>query len=220
VLSIWVLASTRRRGFRLDIGLLWALGTFFLPFVILPFYLILLIFRRQTKPNRRSTAEDKLASNAESQAPRIRYVFLLPFFYSVMLLGATGVYLYRDYNSVDGHLARAVQAKLSNRPAKTIREYRAAVSLEENPHTHKLLGLELAEGGQWAEALKEFRLAEKGGEPDESLPFRIAQVLNEKGDHDQSMIEYQRFLNSHACKQEPPDDRCETALKVFSQKGR
>ena len=219
LLSIWVLASTRRRGFRLYIGLLWALGTFFLPFVVLPVYLIVLIFRRQTKRSRRSTSEDKLAPNAESQAPQIKYRFLLPFVYGIMLLGATGVYLYRDYNSVDGHLARAVQAKLSNQPSKTIREYRAALSLEENPHTHKLLGLELADGGQWAEALKEFRLAEQGGEPDESLPFRIAQVLNAKGNQSESLIEYQRFLGSHACTQEPPDYRCEFARKGVMKRG-
>ena len=220
LLSIWVLADAMRREFRLYTGLLGALGSLFLPFVVLPLYLIALIFGRHAKRSGRSTPEHKLAPNTESQTPQIKYKFLLPAVYAIVLLIAAGAYFYRDYNSVDGHLARAVQAQLRHQSAKTIREYRAALSQEENPHTHKLLGLELADRGQWAEALEEFRLAQRGGEPDELLPFRIAQVLTAKGNQVESVIEYQRFLYSHACTQEPPDDRCEIARKAVMQRGR
>ena len=208
VLSIWVLASARRRGYRWFAGLAWALGTFFLPFVVLPFFLICLIFI-----SRPSSGESAAVSNSPSPSPSISYRFLLPTVYGSILLIATGVYLYRDHNTVDAHLARAAQAKLSSKSAKTIREYRAALSLEDNSHTHKLLGIELAEAGQWTEALNEFRLAERGGEPDELLPFRIAQVLKASGQHSAAVIEYQRFLNSHACTQQLPDSRCEVARR-------
>jgi hypothetical protein len=75
------------------------------------------------------------------------------------------LYFYRDRQSVDGHLARAVQAKLVDDYATAIREYRRALSLEENAHTRKLLAVELALAGQLSEAASELRLAEQGGEP-------------------------------------------------------
>jgi hypothetical protein len=208
LLSIWVLASARRRGFRLFVALVWALGTFLLPFVILPVYLIVLIFRFLAQRSRPATDENELEPNTESQAPSIKYRFLLPTVYGIVLLGATGLYLYRDYNTVDAHLARATQAKLSSQPAKTIREYRAALSLEDSAHTHKLLGVELAEAGQGAEALKEFRLAEQGGEPDELLPFRVAQSMEATQQTVTAVLEYGTFLDSHACTQAVADRRC------------
>lgn len=208
LLSIWALASARRRGFRVYAGLGWALGTFSLPFVVFPLYLSFLILRHSGKLSRLSTNQPDLEENTNSQGPKTRHRFLLPAMYGIVLLGLTGLYLYRDYNSVDAHLARATQAKLSSQPAKTIREYRAALSLEDSPHTHKLLGLELADGRQWDEALKEFRLAEKGGEPDERLPFLIAQSLEATQHYDNAIREYGRFLGSHACSQAPADQRC------------
>jgi tetratricopeptide (TPR) repeat protein len=213
--SIWVLANARRRGFRLYAGLAWALGTFFLPFVVLPLYLIVLILRHSATARLRSTDENRSEPNTESRALVVKYRLLLPAAYGIVLFGVTGVYLYRDYRSVDAHLARATQAKLVSQPAKTIREYRAALALEDNPHTHKLLGLELADTKQWGEALKEFRLAERGGEPDESLPFRVAQALSARGEHVEAVVEYQRFLKSHACVQALPDERCEAARKAL-----
>jgi hypothetical protein len=156
---------------------------------------------------------DRAAMPVASSAPNIRGRYIWPLMYLMVLLSVIGLYLYRDYNSIDGHLARAEQARVIDDRARMIREYRAALSLEDNPHTHKLLGVESAEVHQWSEALNEFRLAEKGGEPDESLPFRIAQVLAAKGDQSESVVEYQKFLASHACTQELPDDRCEIARK-------
>jgi hypothetical protein len=210
LLSIWVLANTRRRGFRLYVGLLWALGTFFVPFVMLPVYFIVLIFRQQ---HLRSNEPE-----VETPALSISHRFLPPAVYGVVLLGATSVYLYRDYNSVDAHLARATQAKLSSQPAKTIREYRAALALENDPHTHNLLGIELAEAGDWPDALVDFRAAQLGGEADESLPFKIAEALSATGDHGASVAEYQKFLDSQLCRQELPDSRCEVARKGLEEK--
>jgi len=215
LLSIWVLASARRRGFGFYAGLAWALGTFLLPFVALPLYLIVLIFRHPPE-RRRSTSDTKPQPADEFPRPSIKYRFLLPAVYGMMVLGTTGVYFYRDYNSVDAHLARAAQAKLSNQSAKTISEYRLALAIEDNPHTHKLLGVELADAGQWAAALNEFRLAEKGGEPDESLPFRLGYALEQTGDVLRASQEYSRFLNSRPCQQALPDERCGVARKQQS----
>ena len=217
VLSTWVLASARRRSLNLYAGLAWAMGTFFLPFVVLPLYLIVLIFRQLTQRSRRSPNQTESEPHTEPQALPIRHRFLLPAVYGVTLLAVTGVYLYRDYNSVDAHLARATQAKLSSQPSKTLREYRAALALEDDPHTHKLLGIELAETNQPVEALREFRLAVSGNEPDDSIPFRIAILLDTLNDSKEAATEYEHFLESKSCTHLLPDARCEAArmkLKV------
>jgi len=209
-LSILVLASTRRRGLRVYVGLLWALGTFVLPFVVLPLYLIALIFLYPA-PENQELAENRAAPQVTAPAKVVRHRFLWPALYGFVLLGATVIYLYRDYNKVDAHLARATQAKLASQPANTIREYRKALSLEDDPHTHKLLGIELAEEKQWAAALDEFRLAERGGEPDYSLPFRTARALEALGKIPDAMVEYQKFLASSTCNQSLPDEQCAVA---------
>jgi hypothetical protein len=211
LLSTWVMASARRWSFRSYVAAAWALGTFFLPFVVLPLYLIARgSVKRQAQsiqPENQGLAEQ----SAESPTPPVRFRFVAPVVYGVLLLSIIGLYLYRDRNSVDAHLARAAQAKVMNERDKTISEYRAALALEDNPHTHKLLGIELADAGHWSEALAEFRAAERGGEPDESLPFRIGRALDAAGQSSEAVIEYSRFLNSHACTQALPDDRCEIA---------
>jgi tetratricopeptide (TPR) repeat protein len=213
LLSTWVLASARRWGFRPFLAAAWALGTFFLPFVVLPLYLIA---RGSAKRGARSiqTENQGLAEqSAESRAQHVRFRFVAPSVYGVMLLSLIGVYLYRDRHSVDAHLARAAQAKLIGQKERTIREYRAALALEDDPHTHKLLGIELADAGAWIEALAEFRAAERGGEPDESLPFRIGQALDASGQPSEAVHEYKRFLDSHSCTQPLPDERCEIARR-------
>lgn len=214
LLSAWVLASARRQGIRFYLALLLALGTFLLPFVVLPLYLVGLIFRKISRRNSLA-AERESPAAAEFLAPRIRFRILLPAAYGFLLLGGTALYLYRDNNQVDAYLARANQAKLTGPPTKVIREYRAALSLEDNPHTHKLLGIELAGAGQWNEALSEFRLAEQNGEPDQSLPFRMALALNAIGDLAASRSEYQRFLSTHLCTQQVPDEQCAAARRVL-----
>ena len=211
LLSTWVLASARRWSFHNFVATGWALGTFLLPFVVLPLYLIA---RASKKRRARSTkAESQRSSKVSTElaGPVAGRRFVLPAVYLLLLLSLLGLYLYRDYNSVDAHLARAAQAKVAGRPATTIREYRAALTLEDNPHTHKLLGIELADANQSAQALREFRLAESGGEPDESLPFRMGQLLDAVGNHAEAMTEYQKFLEGQMCLQSLPDDRCRSA---------
>jgi tetratricopeptide (TPR) repeat protein len=194
LLSAWVLASTRRRHFRLLASLAWATGTFFLPLIVFPIYLVVILFFTQT------TAD---------ALPKFRYA--LPFAYAVGLLSLVSLYLYTDYKSVDAHLARAAQAKVMNQRARAIREYEAALRIEDNPHTHKLLGVELADEGDWSAALRELRAAESGGEPDDALAFMIGRAFEATGQPSEARNQFEKFLNSRACKNPVPDSRCENA---------
>lgn len=153
LLSIWVLASARKR-FPLYAAFGWAVGTLLLPLIVLPVYLATLLFWRPEVRER-------------------RWRFVLPLAYGVIVVTAISVYFYRDRQSVDAHLARAVQAKLVEDHATAIREYRRALALEENAHTRKLLAVELALAGQLVEAKLEFQLAQQGGETG-SCPERDA----------------------------------------------
>ena len=145
LLSTWVLASARKR-FPVYTALAWALGTLLLPLVVLPLYLAVILFYRPPVRSRWGR-------------------FVLPLAYGAIVVAAIGFYFYRASQTVDAHLARAVQAKLVEDHATAIREYRRALVLEENAHTRKLLAVELALAGQLSEARSEFQLAEKGGEP-------------------------------------------------------
>ena len=221
IVSAWVLGSARRWRFRSYLTIAWVLGAFVLPLVVLPLFIIA---RGATKRRTQlSSATNEAAPheiiNGTAATTRFRYLFPLAYFW--LLLALIGFYFYRDYNSVDAHLARAVQAKLKSQREKTIREYRAALALEDDAHTHKLLGIELIEGNQPQEALREFRLAESRGEPDESLPFRIGQALDATGNHIGATIEFRRFLESQACSRVQPDDRCEpTRVRLQSSPGK
>ena len=145
LISTWILASARKR-FSVVIAFAWAVATLFLPFVVLPVYLaVILLWRRPVRVRRAR--------------------WLLPLSYGVMVIAALGLYFYVDHQSVDAHLARANQAKLVEDHATAIREYRSALAFEDNAHTHKLLAIELASAGQVNEAISEFRLAQEGGEP-------------------------------------------------------
>ena len=140
LISTWVLASARKR-FRLHYALALAVGTLFLPFIVFPIYLVIMMWRPKIGPPR-------------------RWRYLLPLLYVVIALSVIGAYFYFDSRSVDAHLSRATQAKLVEDSTTAIREYRAALALEDNPHTHKLLAIELANAGHIPEAILEFRLAE------------------------------------------------------------
>lgn len=140
--------------------------------------------------------------------------------YSFALLSAGAVYFYRDYHSFDAHLARAANARLLNRRDATIREYRAALRLADDAHTHKLLAVQLAEDGQTEAALAEFRAAERGGEPDELLPYRVASALDTLGRAGEAAGEYQKFLRSSSCVRPSPDARCaEAATRIADLQG-
>jgi hypothetical protein len=153
LLSVWVLASARKR-FPLYAAFGWAIGVLLLPLVVLPAYFaVILLWRPPVRARRRRV--------------------LLPFVYGAIVIAAISFYFYRDRQTVDAHLARAVQAKLVDDHATAIREYRRALALEENPHTRKLLAIELALSGQLSEAASEFELAQQGGEP-VSCPERDA----------------------------------------------
>ena len=208
LLSTWVFASASRWRFRFAAAIAWALGTFLFPFIVLPVYLIARASAtRSIQPVILDQEERGEVGVFKPQTLR----FAQPTIYGLALLSLIGVYLYRDYQTVDAHLARAAQAKVMNNRTKAIREYRAALRLEDNPHTHKLLGIELAETQEWPEALREFRAAEDGGEADDSLPFHIGQALDASGQPSEAVSDYRKFLNGRACMQTLPDNRCEIA---------
>ena len=144
LLSTWVLASARKR-FQLHFAFALALATLFLPVVTFPLYLAAIIWRRPDKPPQ-------------------RWRYALPLLYAVILLSAIGLFVYFDGRTVDAHLARAARAKLVDDHNTAIKEYRQALAVEDNPHTRKLLAIELANAGYTSEANEEFRLAQQGGE--------------------------------------------------------
>jgi Flp pilus assembly protein TadD len=127
----------------------------------------------------------------------------------VITLSAIGVYFYFDARSVDAHLASATQAKLVEDTKGAIREYRKALAQEDNPHTRKLLAIELANAGNVTEAISEFRLARERGEPDDTISFRLGVLLERMNLTNQAKLEYERFLQSETCLREEP--LCEVA---------
>jgi tetratricopeptide (TPR) repeat protein len=223
LLSTWVLASARRHAFRSYVGAAWTLGTLFFPFIILPLYLIARSSRRRAKSAKGGGSHRSSEQVDEQLDQSGRGRVAVPLVYGLAVLSLIFVYLYQDYRSVDAHLARATYARLHNKPERAISEYRVALALEDNSHIHKLLGIVLAEQRRWTEALSEFRLAEKGGEPDETLSFRIATVLEALEHRGEASLEYERFLTSRACMQELPVYECETArmrLQSFHSAGK
>jgi len=190
VISTWVLTSARKR-FPLYISLLLAAGTFFLPLVVVPLYLIVLFFsyQKQTRP--------------------IRGRFVLPCVYLGIILTSFAVYRYLDERSVDAHLSRASYAKIHSDPLTAIQEFREALKQEDNAHTHKLLAATLDECGYVTEAITEYRTAELMGERDDTIHYHLA-VLLERIDHKgESILEYKKLLASEMCLQ--VDNLCETA---------
>lgn len=153
----------------------------------------------------------------EIRATKRRRKLALPVLYALVLLSFCGVYFYRDYHSFDAHLARAANARLLNKRAAAIREYRAALRLADDAHTHKLLGVQLAEDNQLEAALAEFRAAERGGEPDALLPLRTAHTLDALGRTAEARLEYQKFLREDLCTRPAPDARCQEASARVEQ---
>jgi hypothetical protein len=144
--------------------------------------------------------------------------FAPSFIYAFALLFAGAIYFYRDYHSFDAHLARATKARLLKQRAAAIGEYRAALRISDDAHTRNLLAVQLAEDGQAEAALAEFRAAERGGEPDELLSYRIAFALDTLGRAAEAAGEYQKFLQGGSCAQRPsPDARCAQAASRLGQ---
>jgi hypothetical protein len=196
LLSTWVLSSARKARFRTLVSAAWALGTLLMPPVFFPVYLIARFAKRTPSPD----VTHKVAS--------IKQRLLIPLLYLIVVLSIIGWFYYRDTSSVDAHLARATDAKVRGQRNRTINEYRQALTLEDNAHTHKLLALELSEAGRLSEALSELRLAERGGEPDPLIPFRIGMLLDAMNNPNQAALEYKKFLQSDVCTQELPDTPC------------
>ena len=198
-LSTWVLWNARKR-FSFPIALLWAAATFLLTPIIFPLYLIVLIIRRGTPFSR-----------------EVRWKFLVPLVYGILLVGGIALHLYNQNRGVDVHLARAAYAKIRGNHHAAITEYRAALLEENDPHIRKLLGIELFEAGYWTEALGELRRAEDAGERDDLVILRIASLLDAIDQPNQARLEYKRFLMSPLCTQPVPDRRCEAAKTVLAK---
>lgn len=204
--SIWVLVSARRRQFSLIQATAWALGTLAFPLIILPLYLVIRLVRKRRGANAEVENQGHVVSRLVTKWP-----ITVPLLYSAIVLSSIALYLYWEQQNIDAHLTRAAHAKIRGQRGKTIDEYRAALTKEDDPHTHKLLAIELVETGDWSGALTEFRLAEEGGEPDELTAFRIASLLDLLNLPHQAKLEYRRFLQARTCTQPLPDRRCEAA---------
>lgn len=198
LLSSLVLASARRR-FHLGVALALAVGTLFLPFIVFPLYLASLIWTRK-------------------KSPPSRWRFGLPLLYALIATGAVMLFFSSDSRSVDAHLARATQAKLVDDTQTAIREYRQALSLEDDAHTHKLLAIELANAGEVSAAITEFRVARDKGEPDDLISFQLGLLHERAQQTTEAQTEFSRFLESETCRR--GEKRCEAARsKIMGKSG-
>lgn len=234
LLSAWVLASARRYRFPLYQVAAWTLGTLLYTLVVLPVYLIVRADRRRQQqasqtaeqpsaeeddaPATGATIEPDDESKPPAQEARPPLQWTLPVLYLLAALAAGALFYYRDAGGVDAHLARANRARLLGQQDRTISEYRAALKLEEDAHTRNLLGVELVTAGKAEEALAEFRAAERGGEPDDALPYRIALTLDALNRSSEAVPEYQKFLGTRRCTDSYPDPLCAAArIRVKSK---
>jgi tetratricopeptide (TPR) repeat protein len=197
ICSTFVFAHARRRRLKPYAIIIWTFGTLLLSFTVLPLYLLVQL-RRRAEPRALTTQPTSFRSR---HAPTL--------IYAATLTMLAALYFSHDYRSLDARLARASNARLNGQHERAAREYRAALQLRDDPHTHKLLGLELAALHQWLEALAEYRAAEQGGEPDDALPFHIAIALDALGRRDEAMAEYQKYLAGSSCQQALPDAHCQ-----------
>lgn len=210
LLSAWVLASARRRRFGAAAVTLWTIGTLFFPLIILPLYLIARSYRlrREKELEMKESAEDSENHAGKENAPPLLLRKSVPLLYLLVMLALGALYFYMDWQSVDAHLARANQARVREQRERVIEEYRAALRLEDDAHTHNLLGKELQAAGRFDEALAELRIAERMGENDEELALNIAQTLDELKRPSEAGTEYERFLQGSLCSEMPHDGRC------------
>jgi tetratricopeptide (TPR) repeat protein len=211
LVSACVLASARRQGLRLYAVAAWTLGTLFFPLIVLPLYLIARAILGQRARTQKAAAQNVPAAQPQQFAASQSFRYALPVLYLLAVVFFIAIFLYRDYQSPDAHLWRASNAKLRGPHSKVIAEYRAALRLEDDAHTHKLLAIELAADGLNEEALAEFRAAERGGEPDPQLPYYLGTTLFSLGREREAASEYKRFLDGPLCTDVLPDLNCSTA---------
>ncbi len=102
LVSTLLLAHARKRRFPLYLAVAWAIGTLFFPLVILPLYII-----AERAAKRRSIRQLKESGSATASTQRIPGRVVVPFTYALVILSLAGLNWYSDYQSVDGHLARA-----------------------------------------------------------------------------------------------------------------
>jgi MFS family permease len=189
LLSAWVLASARKR-FSTLLAFVWAIGTLFLPLIVFPVYLSVILIWHWPARSR-------------------RWRWLLPVAYAAVLLAAVGMFVRHESSTVDVYLAEATQAKLIDDHSSAIASYRRALELENNPHIHKLLARELMQVGYLSDAISEFRLAESGGEPDDSIHFYLGLLLERIDQNGQAGLEFEKFLMTQTC--QAPDRLCDSA---------
>jgi tetratricopeptide (TPR) repeat protein len=219
LLSTWVLASARKFRFSAAMTTLWTLGTLFFPFITLPLYLIARSSRRQKEKEggEQKSENDSAPPTNQPSAPSFPLRRLLPLGYLMIMLSLGALYFYTDSRSVDAHLMRANQARVRDQRERVIAEYRAALRLEDDAHTHNLLGRELLGAGRFTEALVELQAAERMGEPDDELPYNIAEALDKLNRRAEAKKEYERFLGGLLCSEAPPDRRCAVARQRVTE---
>jgi tetratricopeptide (TPR) repeat protein len=218
LVSTWVLASARRRGFNTSAVTLWTLGTLFFPLIILPLYLVARSYRRRPETEREGEQahdSENTAQGKSTSALPLRRTLPLAYLFAMLSLGA--LYFYMDWRSADAHLARANQARVRSERERVIAEYRAALKVEDDAHTHNLLGQELAAALRWEEALHEFRMAERMGEMDDELSYNIAVSLDRLNRPAEAKPEYERFLGSSLCVEMPHDAHCARAMQRLNE---
>lgn len=214
LLSAWVLADARRRGLNVSTIALCALAVFLLPHVALPLYLAALILfpRPRQQPDATPDAGPRRArSVVGSVIGSVVVSRAAPAFYLFTLLALGGFYFYRDSRSADGLLARAGDAKLVGRRDDTIRALRAALAAKDDPHTRKLLGVELVVAGHFDEAVHELQTAERDGEPDDLISYYAASALDALDRPAEAVAAYRVFLQTDTCTQKLPAAQCLTA---------
>lgn len=211
LVSTWVLASARRHRFQPSAVTLWTLCTLFFPLITLPLYLIARSARRRREKEQAIKADKDSQSTVDEESAYVPLRRTLPLIYLTVMLSLGALYFHMDSSSVDAHLMRANQARLSDKREMVIAEYRAALKLEDNAHTHNLLGRELLAVKRWDEALAELQAAERMGEQDDELSYNIAQSLDKLNRPAEAKNEYERFLRGPLCSEALPDYRCALA---------